>query len=95
MRTVNDVEAYLGRARNRLLGSVVPGSPVFPHVTGPGLVKPYRSHIACFADQVYPIQALARLHRSGHDPEALHMAMRTAAISPALRASSESNPPAK
>jgi hypothetical protein len=74
-----DVEAYLGRARDRLLGCVVPGSPVFPHVTGPGLVKTYRSHIACFADQVYPIQALARLHHSGHDPEALHMAMRTAA----------------
>ncbi|MBG0563934.1 hypothetical protein [Actinoplanes aureus] len=73
-----DVEEYLAQARERLLGSVLPGSPVFPHVTGPGLVKPYRAHVACFADQVYPIQALARLHHSGDDPAAL-AAARTAA----------------
>jgi hypothetical protein len=73
-----DVEEYLSAARKRLLDSVVPGSPVFPHVTGPGLVKSYREHVACFADQVYPIQALARLHHSGDDPVAL-AAARTAA----------------
>jgi len=75
-----DVEAHLTQARRRLLDCVVPGSPVFPHVTGPGLVKSYRSHIACFADQVYPIQALARLHLSGDsdDPGALAAARTTA-----------------
>jgi len=77
-RARHDVEEQLARARQRLLGSIRPGSPVFPHVTGPGLVKPYRDHVACFADQVYPVQALARLHHSGDDPAAL-AAARTAA----------------
>jgi hypothetical protein len=74
-----DVESYLSAARDRLLGCVHPGSPVFPHVTGPGLVKDYRAHVACFADQVYPIQALARLHGSRADPEALRAAETCAA----------------
>jgi hypothetical protein len=73
-----DVEEHLTRARQRLLSSVVPGSPVFPHATGPGLVKSYRDHVACFADQVYPVQALARLHHSGDDPAALAAARTTA-----------------
>jgi hypothetical protein len=73
-----DVEGYLAHARIRLLESVRPGSPLFPHVTGPGLVRGYRAHVACFADQVYPIQALARLHATADDPEALGAA-RTAA----------------
>ena len=73
-----DVEEHLVLARQRLLDSVLPGSPLFPHATGPGLVKPYRDHVACFADQVYPIQALARLHHSGDDPTALAAARTTA-----------------
>ncbi len=73
-----DVEEHLTGARRRLLDSVVPGSPVFPHATGPGLVKGYRDHVACFADQVYPVQALARLHHSGDDPVALAAARTTA-----------------
>jgi hypothetical protein len=73
-----DVEEHLAQARKRLLDSVIKGSPVFPHATGPGLVKGYRNHIACFADQVYPIQALARLHHSGDDREALDAARVTA-----------------
>jgi hypothetical protein len=70
-RDQHDVEEYLAHARARLLDSVKPGSPVFPHVTGPGLVRGYRAHVACFADQVYPIQALARLHATADDPVAL------------------------
>ena len=73
-RALADVEEHLARARQRLLGSLRPGSPLFPHATGPGLVKPYRDHVACFADQVYPIQALARLHHSDADPAALDAA---------------------
>ncbi|MFF5084510.1 hypothetical protein ACFY36_46345 [Actinoplanes sp. NPDC000266] len=75
-----DVEEHLAQARRRLLDSVRPGSPLFPHATAPGLVKAYRDHVACFADQVYPIQALARLHQSadGGDPEALQAARITA-----------------
>ncbi|MBX6357748.1 MAG: hypothetical protein IRZ05_18070, partial [Micromonosporaceae bacterium] len=59
MRKLVDVEAALERARRRLLASQVPGSPLFPHATGAGLLPWYRSHISCYADQVYPIQALA------------------------------------
>ncbi|MGC5020474.1 hypothetical protein [Micromonospora sp. DT47] len=77
-RGLADVEEHLAAARQRLLGSVLPGSPLFPHTTGPGLVRTYRDHVACFADQVYPVQALARLHQSGHDPEALAAARTTA-----------------
>ena len=73
-RPLLDVEQRLARARARLLGSRQPSSPLFGHVTGPGLGPAYRSHLACFADQVYPIQALARLHASAADPEALAVA---------------------
>lgn len=74
-----DVEVELARVRRRLLASRSAGGPLFPHATGPsapgsgsrGLVAWYRTHVACYADQVYPIQALARLHRCGDDPEAL------------------------
>jgi hypothetical protein len=77
-RGQRDVEAPLAAARERLLSSVLGTSPLFPHQTAAGLVKPYRAHVACFADQVYPIQALARLHRTGEDKPALAMAQRCA-----------------
>ncbi|MHA6765018.1 hypothetical protein [Streptacidiphilus sp. PAMC 29251] len=75
-----DVEDRFAAARDRLLAARIDGSPLFPHATGPGLVPWYRSHIGCFADQTYPLQALARAHASGDragaaagsgDPEAL------------------------
>ncbi|WP_328928392.1 hypothetical protein OG429_30145 [Streptomyces sp. NBC_00190] len=70
-RDAVDVEDRLAAARDRLLAAKTAGSPLFPHATGPGLVPGYRSHVACFADQTYPLQALARLHASGGDSEAL------------------------
>ncbi|MDJ0340947.1 hypothetical protein QMK19_09050 [Streptomyces sp. H10-C2] len=66
-----DVESRFAAARDRLLRARIGDSPLFPHATGPGLVPWYRSHVACFADQTYPLQALARAHASGGDPEAL------------------------
>lgn len=66
-----DVEDRLAAARDRLLAARVGDVPLFPHATGPGLVPGYRSHVACFADQTYPLQALARLHASGSDARAL------------------------
>ena len=43
--------------------------------TPPARARPwYRAHVGSFADQVYPIQALARLHGSADDPEALAVA---------------------
>jgi hypothetical protein len=73
-RASADVEAHLAAARDRLLGSRHAGRSLFPHATARGLLPWYRSHVACYADQVYPIQALARLHRSGDDPAALRAA---------------------
>jgi hypothetical protein len=60
-----DVERPLAAARDRLLLSRTADSPLFPHATGPGLTPRYRDHVSCFADQTYPLQALARLHASG------------------------------
>ncbi|MER7515391.1 hypothetical protein [Streptomyces sp. NPDC126499] len=70
-RATLDVEDRLKAARDRLLRARIDGGPLFPHATGPGLTPWYRAHIGCFADQTYPLQALARAHASGDDPEAL------------------------
>ncbi|MEU9391028.1 hypothetical protein AB0D86_13610 [Streptomyces sp. NPDC048324] len=73
-RDAVDVERRFAAARDRLLHSRIGDSPLFPHATAPGLVPWYRTHVACFADQTYPLQALARAHASGDgdgDPEAL------------------------
>jgi hypothetical protein len=70
-RRVADVERHLAAARQRLLAAR--GPVVYPHTTGRGTPW-YRAHVGSFADQVYPIQALARLHRSADDPEALAVA---------------------
>ena len=69
-RRLTDVEIDLEVARDRLLGSRI-GGVLFPTQTAPGLVPQWRAHVGCFADQVYPIQALARLHASESDLEAL------------------------
>ncbi|MEY9873349.1 hypothetical protein ABH931_002831 [Streptacidiphilus sp. MAP12-33] len=66
-RDVSDatgVERRLGTARDRLLRARLGASPLFPHATGPGLLPWYRAHVGCFADQTYPLQALARAHAS-------------------------------
>lgn len=71
-RDTVDVESRLPAARDRLLRARIGDSPLFPHATGPGLVPWYRAHVSCFADQTYPLQALARAHASGDgDEEAL------------------------
>jgi hypothetical protein len=70
-RPLVDVERHLATARQRLLAAR--GPAVYPHTTGPDTPW-YRAHVGSFADQVYPIQALARLHRSADDPEALAVA---------------------
>jgi hypothetical protein len=62
-----DVEQHLAAARDRLLSA---RDAVYPHVVG-GTRSWYRSHVGSFADQVYPIQALARLHGSADDAQAL------------------------
>jgi hypothetical protein len=70
-RSHADVEEHLHRARQRLITARGPGA--YPHLTGPG--SPWhRAHVGSFADQIYPVQALARLHASSADPAALEVA---------------------
>ena len=71
-----DVEQHLGAARGRLLAAR--GAVAYPHTTGGA--PWYRAHVGSFADQVYPIQALARLHGSADDPEALVTAETVAGV---------------
>ncbi|WP_042382795.1 hypothetical protein [Streptacidiphilus melanogenes] len=61
------VERRLRTARDRLLRARLGSSPLFPHATAPGLLPWYRSHVGCFADQTYPLQALARAHVSSEN----------------------------
>lgn len=63
-----DVEESLARARARLLSAR--SGRLYPHVFE-GEVSWFRAHVGSFAAQVYPIQALARLHRSADDQQAL------------------------
>lgn len=72
-----DVEEHLAAARGRLLAAR--GAAAYPHTTG-GDTPWYRTHVGSFADQVYPIQALARLHSSSADPEALNTANAVARV---------------
>jgi hypothetical protein len=75
-RSHADVEKHLTAARQRLLGAR--GAVAYPHTTGRGGVPWYRTHVGSFAAQVYPVQALARLHASADDPQALAAANRVA-----------------
>lgn len=70
-----DVESHLAAARDRLLAA---RAVLFPHEVGTG-GSWYRRHVGSFADQVYPIQALARLSAAVGDPAALAAAESVAA----------------
>ncbi|WP_182558306.1 hypothetical protein [Microlunatus kandeliicorticis] len=61
------------KIERRLSAAQGPGG-LFPHVLSPLPQKGVRSHVGCFADQVYPIQALARLHLLTGNPAALERA---------------------
>jgi hypothetical protein len=51
---------------------------IFPHRTDPATGFSLRAHVGCFADQVYPIQALARYARAFGERRALAAAERCA-----------------
>lgn len=63
--------------RQRLFGSVMQAwndeAAIFAHLTGSGGA---RSHVACYADQVYPIFALARFAAKHRDAAAMQAALR-------------------
>jgi hypothetical protein len=51
---------------------------LFPHMLPPASQRRWRRHIGCFADQVYPIQALARASAHTGRRDLLEVANRTA-----------------
>lgn len=66
-----DKEVAVGDLRkviaDRLLGQFKPSIGVFPHILG--TMNGFRAHVSCFADMVYPIQALSAYYRwSGSKP---------------------------
>ncbi|MGW5261851.1 hypothetical protein ACWEQG_12795 [Microbispora sp. NPDC004025] len=77
----SELDGRLEAARARLLGGLA-SDRLYRHVLGPSsgpLVPWYRAHVGCFADQVYPLQALARLHAAVGDADALAAAEQVAA----------------
>ena len=62
------------------MGGCWPPAVPWPTRTPPAAAPWYRAHVGSFADQVYPIQALARLHGSADDPEALATAETVAGV---------------
>ncbi|MEV7966789.1 hypothetical protein AB0O34_12515 [Sphaerisporangium sp. NPDC088356] len=69
-------DGRLERSRKRILDGLA-GDRLYRHILGPAsgpLVPWYRAHVGCFADQVYPLQALARLHALTGDADALRAA---------------------
>lgn len=64
-------------AAARLLGAQGPRG-IFPHVVPADSQNRWRRHVGSFADQVYPIQALARWFRITGDPTLLDSAEATA-----------------
>jgi len=61
----------------RLLSAFEPRSSVFPHILGEGTTS-LRSHVACFADLVYPVHALAQYSKLTGNKMALDCARRCA-----------------
>ena len=63
----------------RLLASFHKESALFPHWPSGARAATLRAHVACFADLVYPIQALSRYYQVSHSIEAVDAARRCAA----------------
>jgi hypothetical protein len=62
--------AIAQQSRDRLLAAQGPDG-IFPHALPAASLGRWRSHVGCFADQVYPIQALARFAALKGDDDAL------------------------
>jgi hypothetical protein len=73
-----DVRKDAERECQRLLSIFSNDSGIFPHYTNLKAAPWYRSHVGCFADQVYPIQALARYSKVSGNELALKAASRCA-----------------
>lgn len=77
-RTQVPVDPEIEQARDRLLAIASQASGIFPHWTNLAAAPWARRHVGCFADQVYPIQALARYAKASADGRALAAASRCA-----------------
>jgi len=77
MPRLDVAEAGAGASR-RLLDAFSPDAGVFRHTIGHRRPGSLRGHVSCFADMVYPIQALARYHRAVGGEAALAVANRAA-----------------
>lgn len=78
-RDLAEVAAPAEQSVERLLAAQE-ASGLFPHALPRETLGRFRSHVACFADQVYPVQALARYWRATGDRRALDAANRCAAV---------------
>ena len=74
-----DVVDEAAAALARVKGAFSPTGDVFAYKVDPARAPRHRAHVACFADQVYPIQALSRFHHAYGDPESLSFADRCGA----------------
>jgi hypothetical protein len=72
-----DLAEAVDRAAERLLAAQGP-TGLFPHFLPSDRLSRLRSHVGCFADQVYPIQALARYAAATGNGRALAAAGRCA-----------------
>lgn len=79
------VDGPAGRDQNleraiahRLMASFQDRASLFPHRIGDNSASLLRRHVACFADQVYPIQALSFFYARTGSPRALDAATRCA-----------------
>lgn len=68
-----DTQHLVALATKRLM-SGLSSSGLFPHMLPASASGRLRAHIGCFADQVYPIQALSRLHAAQPNAIALSAA---------------------
>lgn len=72
-RDLGDTEAVITSAQDRLLAAQG-AEGIFSHALPASSQGHWRAHVGCFADQIYPIQALARLHQVTGDEKALEAA---------------------
>jgi hypothetical protein len=71
-------EAFARRIADRLMGSFRELSGLFPHYPPGACLSRFRSHVCCYADLVYPIQALSYFYRATGDERAIRMARQCA-----------------
>lgn len=71
------LEMLREQAAAQLMAAFGKQSRAFPHVLG-GKAGALRAHVACFADQVYPIYALSKYHAATGRRDALDAAQRCA-----------------